>query len=190
MAAVDSKDENSKDEAVGEPTSFSTDFTKLESLGQGAFSTVHRCRLKSSQGEYAVKCIALRPLRLQPTFNLKRLMRECDILRKVEHKNIVKFHWAFEESDQIFFVMDYVDGIELFDLILARSRFSDGDAIPVLRQLAEALAFLHAKGIIHRDVKVCWLCHPPFTKSLSHSVPASNAHLLWHSHLIPSASVR
>lgn len=50
-------------------------------------------------------------------------------------------------------ILEYVPGVELFDAIIARAQYTETDARPIFQQLAAALAFLHSKSIIHRDVK-------------------------------------
>jgi serine/threonine protein kinase len=50
-------------------------------------------------------------------------------------------------------VLELATGCELFDLIIARNKYYEEDAIPIFSQVATALAFLHSKGIVHRDIK-------------------------------------
>lgn len=97
--------------------------------------------------------IDLRPLRLRERFNPTRLRREVDIMRKLKHRNIIEFFEVFEDPDNLMMVMEFCPGHELFDVILARKYFTEEDARPVFRQVAEALYYLHSLSIIHRDVK-------------------------------------
>jgi serine/threonine protein kinase len=60
---------------------------------------------------------------------------------------------AFETADQLVLVLEYAHGVELFDAILARQRFSESEARPIFVQVARALAYLHSLSILHRDVK-------------------------------------
>lgn len=133
--------------------SFEASYQLHESIGKGAFSTVHRCRNRISSQEFAVKIIDLRPLRLSANFDSKRLMREVDIMRSISHENVIRLIEVFETEDCVKIVMEIAMGRELFDLILARNRYSEADARPIFTQIASALGFLHNKGIVHRDIK-------------------------------------
>jgi serine/threonine protein kinase len=122
-------------------------------LGKGAFSIVYRATHKVTGQGFAVKVIDLRPLRLRPGFDSKRLLREVSIMRQCSHAHIVGFVDEFCDADKLFMVMELCEGRELFDEILARGYYSEADARPIFRQLSSALAFLHARSIVHRDVK-------------------------------------
>ena len=135
------------------PATFHGTYTVHDQLGKGAFSTVHKCMHRTTLEYFAVKIIDLRPLRLRPTFDMRRLRREVEIMQQISHENIVKLYDVFEETDSVLMVMEYVEGPELFDDILARKQYSEGDARPVFRQIASALAHLHERQIVHRDVK-------------------------------------
>ena len=102
---------------------------------------------------YAVKVVDLRPLRLRERFNPARLRREVDIMRRLQHPNIIQFVDVYESTDQLMMVMEYCPGDELFDVILARKFFAESDAKIVFSQLCRALYYLHSLNIIHRDVK-------------------------------------
>lgn len=122
-------------------------------IGRGGFSTVYSCRQRQNQAQYAVKIVDLRPLRLREKFNPSRLRREVDIMKRLRHPNIVEFIEGFETEEQLLMVMELCPGEELFDVILARQRFSERDAKPVFAQVTGALYYLHCLNIIHRDVK-------------------------------------
>jgi len=77
-------------------------------------------------------------------------------MRKLNHKNIVCLKEVFEdesEDGKIYMVMEYVSGGELFDHIINRGNYSEHDAALVVRQIIEAVAYLHSNNIAHRDLK-------------------------------------
>ncbi|KAG5177916.1 kinase-like domain-containing protein, partial [Tribonema minus] len=121
--------------------------------GKGASSTVWRCVDRRSGVAYAAKVIDLRPLKFRERFNVERLRREVNIMRKLHHPSIVNMENAFETEDQLILVLEFAQGVELFDAILARKRYSEDDARPVFLQVARALYYLHSMNVLHRDVK-------------------------------------
>src|SRR5262245_34064162 len=83
---------------------------------------------------------------------LARFRREAQVLASLNHTNIAAIH-GFEESDGVqALVLEYVDGPTLADRI-AQGLIPLDEALPIARQIAEALASAHEQGIIHRDLK-------------------------------------
>lgn len=74
-------------------------------------------------------------------------------MRQLRHPNIIQFEEVFESPDQLFVVMEFAPGYELFDAILSRGHFSEEDAKPIFAQISRALLYLHSRNIIHRDIK-------------------------------------
>eukprot|EP01034_Spumella_vulgaris_P029397 gene29397-36446_t len=132
---------------------FISRYDVIREIGKGGFSTVYQCRHKVTKVDYAVKVVDLRPLRLRERFNPTRLKREVEIMRRLKHPNIVQFIEVYEDSDYLMMVLEYCPGTELFDVILAKSKFSEVEARPIFAQIAKALFYLHSLNIIHRDIK-------------------------------------
>ena len=132
---------------------FDSKYDIIKEIGRGGFSVVYQCQNKVTKETYAVKVIDLRPLRLRQRFNPARLRREVDIMRRLDHPNIIKFIEVYETTDQLMMIMEYCPGDELFDVILARKVFSEEDAKPIFAQVCKAIYYLHSLNIIHRDVK-------------------------------------
>ena len=85
---------------------FSSTYDLHEQLGQGAFSTVRRCVHKATGTAFAVKVIDTRPLKLREAFDVNRLLRETNIMRRIDHPNIIKLHEVFREGDDLMLVME------------------------------------------------------------------------------------
>lgn len=82
------------------------------------------------------------------------LAREVKIMLSMSHPNIVRTFDVFVRRKRIHFVMEYVPGGELFDLIAEHTNFTEAHAASVMHDLLSAIAYLHANGIAHRDVKL------------------------------------
>lgn len=139
------------------------EYVRGKELGQGASSRVVACmREDDSEEAFAAKAIDLRRLKLgaKADSELKKLRREVGILRLLPtHPNLVRFVDAFEEGDFFFLILEYVGGGDLFNALMRRSgrgrpRFKEVESVFLLRQLMAGLGFLHAQGVIHRDLKL------------------------------------
>ena len=76
------------------------------------------------------------------------------ILKKVgEHRNIVALRDVFETQDEWFLVMELVTGGELFERLVRQGPYSEKEASRLMRQMAEAISYLHSQGVCHRDLK-------------------------------------
>jgi len=82
------------------------------------------------------------------------LAREVQIMLQVDHPNIVKTFDIFVRRKRIHFVMEYVSGGELFDLVAANTIFTENRAASVMVDLLNAISYLHKQNIAHRDVKL------------------------------------
>jgi serine/threonine protein kinase len=78
---------------------------------------------------------------------------EIEVLKRAKHSSIIRLHDVFETDDEIYLVLDLVEGGELFDQIVAMSSYSEESAAKVVRQLTSAIQHLHFKRIVHRDLK-------------------------------------
>jgi calcium/calmodulin-dependent protein kinase I len=81
------------------------------------------------------------------------LQNEIDILKQVDHPNIVKLHDIYEDEKYFFLVMELMMGGELFDQILEKEKFSEKEARDIIAPIFDALIYCHQLGIIHRDIK-------------------------------------
>jgi serine/threonine-protein kinase HSL1 (negative regulator of Swe1 kinase) len=81
------------------------------------------------------------------------LEREIVIMRLLKHPNIVQIYDVWENQDEIYLVMENVDGGELFQYLTTRGALQEEEAVYIFRQLVEALAYCHKMCIFHRDLK-------------------------------------
>ena len=126
----------------------------LELLGSGSFGTVRKCSDRKTGELFACKTIK-KELVDDPT----NLRREIDLLRSVEHPNIIKFRDVYEDEQNIHLVTELCTGGELYDRVLDyaesdQGHFSEEDAAILIRDILDALRYLHDKcHIVHRDLK-------------------------------------
>nr|CAH8834011.1 unnamed protein product [Trichobilharzia regenti] len=134
--------------------SFYSRYEVRDILGSGASSTVRRCIEKDSKCEYAVKILDLNSGVDTPDVIRSECMREVAILRKVvDHANIIKIHDVFEGDAYIFLVSEICQGGELFDYLTHNVIISEKRTRALMRQLFDAVNFIHDRQIVHRDLK-------------------------------------
>lgn len=128
-----------------------TDFYELgKQLGTGAFSVVVEGTHKETGNKVAVKRIKKKAMDEDLVISLRR---EITNLKKVDHPNIMKLYEVFEDDDDLYLVMELIVGQELFDKIVERGHYTEKDASNIIRQVIDAIAYLHSQGIAHRDLK-------------------------------------
>ena len=119
-------------------------------LGRGGMGVVYLARERRLDRLVAIKV-------LPPAFDnsdlRERFLREARTAAQLSHPNIVPIFRADEIGDLAFFSMGYVDGESFAERIQTLGRVPAGEVVRVLREAAWALAYAHARGVIHRDVK-------------------------------------
>jgi len=81
------------------------------------------------------------------------LEREIDIMKKLQHPNIIQLMEVIDTPDTLFLVLEYASGGELFDAIVNKGSYSEVDAAKIIKQILEAILYVHNHGIAHRDLK-------------------------------------
>jgi len=81
------------------------------------------------------------------------LTTELNVLKKVDHPNIVALHDLFETKNAVYIITDLASGGELFTELLLQRSFTEKDAAHLIRQVLEGVAYLHDHEIVHRDLK-------------------------------------
>jgi serine/threonine-protein kinase len=123
----------------------------LRELGRGNMGLVYQARRLSDESIVALKTVL--PA-VQPTpAVLKRFLREVDILRGLDHPAIVRFLDSGVVDERLFFVMEFVAGTDAGVLLESQGPLPVAQVVELGCQLLEALAYAHAQGIVHRDVK-------------------------------------
>ena len=120
-------------------------------LGAGGMGTVYRAVHRTLGRTRAIKVLPTN-LAANATF-VERFRREARLAALLEHPNIVPVHDVDERDGFIYIVMELLEGRTLFDVIRQDGALTLDRALHLLRQLAEALDYLHSRGVAHRDVK-------------------------------------
>lgn len=121
-------------------------------LGSGVMGEVYLAEHQFLKRPCALKVI--RPERAGDPQTLTRFEREVQATALLNHPNIVEiFDYGRTDEGTFYYVMEFLDGLSLHDLVRQHGRLSPGRAVYLLRQLCSALRQAHAKGMIHRDIK-------------------------------------
>lgn len=124
----------------------------IEELGRGGMGVVYRARSKSDDTLVAIK-VVLPAIAASPE-DLSRFVREANIVKDLTHPHIVPFRDLGHTKGKLFFVMDYVQGINGQSLMRQHeSSIPVKRAVDIVCQLLEGLSAAHRRGYVHRDVK-------------------------------------
>ena len=136
-----------------EPLELAADFPQLEIvelLGQGGMGAVYKARQTKLDRLIALKVLPPEAGK-DPSF-AERFTREARALARLNHPNIVTVYDFGQAGDLCYFMMEYVDGLNLRRALQA-GRMQPQEALKIVPQICDALQFAHDEGIVHRDVK-------------------------------------
>jgi calcium-dependent protein kinase len=119
-------------------------------LGEGAFGEVRLCTHRESGEKRAVKVLKKVDMEQE---EIDAMLNEINILKGVDHPNIVKIYEYFEDAKRFYIVTQHIEGGELFDSIIKFGTFSEHDAAVLTRQMLSVISYCHNKNIVHRDLK-------------------------------------
>ncbi|MBK1814255.1 serine/threonine protein kinase [Luteolibacter yonseiensis] len=122
----------------------------LDCLGRGGMGVVYKARQISLDRLVALKLLA--PEREKDPEFSQRFVREAQALAKMSHPHIVTVHDFGQAGGFFYLLMEYVDGANLRQLLLAH-KFTPEQALGVVPPLCDALQYAHDRGIVHRDIK-------------------------------------
>uniref|UniRef100_A0A3Q0R311 non-specific serine/threonine protein kinase n=1 Tax=Amphilophus citrinellus TaxID=61819 RepID=A0A3Q0R311_AMPCI len=130
--------------SIGDPKK---KYTRYEKIGQGASGTVYTAIDVATGQEVAIKQINLQK---QPKKEL--IINEILVMKELKNPNIVNFLDSFLVGEELFVVMEYLAGGSLTDVV-TETCMDEAQIAAVCREVLQALEFLHANQVIHRDIK-------------------------------------
>jgi serine/threonine protein kinase/formylglycine-generating enzyme required for sulfatase activity len=134
-------------------------YERLAELGRGSMGVVWRVRDHALMRELAMKVLARTPSdESERSVLLARFLEEARLSGRLDHPGIVPVHeLGIDEEGKLYFTMKLVEGRTLRELLeelhAGEGNWTQAKLLPILLRAAEALAYAHAKGVIHRDLK-------------------------------------
>jgi eukaryotic-like serine/threonine-protein kinase len=122
----------------------------LEQVGEGGMGVVWHAQDEELERDVAIKL--LRPFVAHDAEQERRFRREARTLAALAHENIVRVYDYVATGDESFLVLEYVDGGNLATATRGRLPLPAGEAAGYTQPVARALAYAHAKGVVHRDL--------------------------------------
>jgi len=139
------------DDSMCKPAQQIPGFQIVSKLGQGAMATVYKARQLSLDRIVAIKVL---PKRLSENQEfVDRFYREGRAAAQLNHPNIVQAIDVGEAGGYHYFVMEYVDGQTVYDVLQSEGAMNELKAAKIILEIARALNHAHTRGFIHRDVK-------------------------------------
>ena len=120
-------------------------------IGRGGMGIVYRARDRRLKRQVAIKLL---PPELAFRSEIKsRFLREAETAAQLSHPNIVPIYTVDEQAGLVFFVMAYISGDNLAKRLHERGVLTTEETRKILREVADALAYAHDRGVVHRDIK-------------------------------------
>ncbi|KAF7299411.1 Cytokinesis protein sepH [Mycena indigotica] len=126
------------------------DYQLGDSLGKGAFGQVYRALNWATGETVAVKEIQLSNI---PKGELGEIMSEIDLLKNLNHPNIVKYKGFVKTRDYLYIILEFCENGSLHNISKRFGKFPENLVAVYISQVLEGLMYLHDQGVIHRDIK-------------------------------------
>ncbi|XP_068204278.1 serine/threonine-protein kinase SIK3 homolog [Palaemon carinicauda] len=121
-----------------------------KTIGKGNFAVVKLATHKVTQSKVAIKIIDKNKV---DTENLRKILREIEILKKLRHPHVIRLYQVMETEKHIHLVTEYASGGELFDFVVSHGKMKEGEARHKFLQIVAALRYCHKRHVVHRDLK-------------------------------------
>ena len=141
----------------------------ISKLGEGGFGVTYLAEHIAMKRKVCIKEFFIRkyctrdemqrvqvisPVFEELTQSLKqKFVKEASVLGTLDHPNIVRVHDSFAENNSAYYVMEYIEGKALSDIIKERDSLKEEDAIVYINEIASALAYIHKRNMLHLDIK-------------------------------------
>ena len=133
-----------------------------ETIGEGAFAKVKLATHIYTGEKVAIKILNKEKL-MEDNFDdfnnsdngsdIQKIRKEINILKRLKHKNVIQLYEIMESKSNLYIVMEYCEGKELFDYIVKKKYLSEIEACSFFQQIIDGVEYLHLSHITHRDLK-------------------------------------
>lgn len=120
-------------------------------LGSGGFGTVYKAQHLEMGNDVALK--VLHPRFASDPDAVKRLQREARIISRLRHKNILTVYALGLDEGKVYMAMEFVHGRSLAEMLREKGKLTPDDALPLLSEVCDAMAYAHNNDTLHRDLK-------------------------------------
>jgi len=128
------------------------DFELIKVLGKGSFGKVMLGKKKGDEKLFAIKI--LKKEMVLENEELEHTRTERNVLQSAEHPFLVRMYYSFQTADRLYFVMDYINGGELFYHMQREGKFSEERSKFYTAEIVCGLTYLHKRGVVYRDLKL------------------------------------
>lgn len=127
------------------------DYHSLKQIARGAMGVIFKGKRKKDDSIVALKVLPSHMV--DQDEDIERFMREIDTITSLIHPNIVRVYDHGQQEDYYFYVMEFIDGPSLRELLRERGHLSQFHAVEIIRDTAKGVAYAHEHGVVHRDIK-------------------------------------
>eukprot|EP01130_Rhizamoeba_saxonica_P010768 TRINITY_DN443_c1_g2_i1.p1 TRINITY_DN443_c1_g2~~TRINITY_DN443_c1_g2_i1.p1 ORF type:complete len:437 (-),score=111.10 TRINITY_DN443_c1_g2_i1:1496-2806(-) len=127
------------------------DFEKIKVVGKGAFGKVYLVKKKDTGAVYAMKVLKKRDITERG--EIEHTLAERSVLTKVDHPFLASLHYSFQTPQNLYFIMDFINGGELFWHLSRNARFNEDRTVFYSAEIVSGMEHLHSLGVIYRDLK-------------------------------------
>ena len=150
-AGKEENDEREEKEDKLEYSKMIGNYILFDQIGMGTFSKVTRAVHIITEQVVAVKI--LEKEKIEDDIDVERIIREIEILKNINHPNIAQMFETYSTVHNIYLMMEYIEGGDLFDYINKNLFLPEQKACYIFRQLIGVIEYLNSMGICHRDIK-------------------------------------
>ena len=123
-------------------------------IGQGAFGKVNLGLNVLTGRVVAIKSFNKKNLNSPNNENMKKILYETNLMRRLNHPNITKILEMFEDEEYILIIMEYINGGNLFSFVKKRRKLNEKISKFLFKQIILGIKHIHSQNIVHRDVKL------------------------------------
>ncbi|XP_078732976.1 serine/threonine-protein kinase PLK2-like isoform X2 [Lampetra fluviatilis] len=127
-------------------------FIRGQLLGKGGFARCYEATDMATQKVYAIKVIP--HSRIAKPYQREKVEREVELHGTLRHPHVVRFYYHFQDAENVYLLLEHCSRRSLAHLIKARKFLTEPEVRYFLQQIVAGLKYLHACGIVHRDIKL------------------------------------